>query len=91
MTGAGITWASSNAAVATIDGTGRATAVDSGTTTITVTDTSGASASTTLTVRQRAALSVLRAGAGTGSVISSPAGISCGTRVLGDSTTSAPA
>ena len=78
MTGSGVTWASSNAAVATIDGSGRATALDSGATTITVTDTSGASASTTLTVRQRAALSVLRAGTGTGNVISSPAGINCG-------------
>ena len=79
MIGSGITWTSSNPAVATIDGTGRATAIDSGATTITVTDTSGASASTTLTVRQRAALSVIRAGTGTGSVISSPAGIDCGT------------
>jgi alpha-tubulin suppressor-like RCC1 family protein len=78
MTGTGIAWASSNSLVATIDGTGRATALDSGATTITIIDTSGASASTTLTVRQRAALSVIRAGPGTGSVISSPAGISCG-------------
>ena len=54
--------------------------LDSGSTTITATDTSGASASTTLTVRQRAALSVIRAGAGAGSVISSPAGITCGTQ-----------
>ncbi len=80
MTGTGITWASSNPGVATIDGTGRATALDSGATTITVTDTSAATASTTLTVRQRAALSVIRAGAGAGSVVSSPAGITCGTQ-----------
>jgi hypothetical protein len=79
MTGTPITWTSSNPSVATIDATGRATAVDSGATTITVTDTSGASASTSLTVRQRAALSVIRAGTGTGSVISNPPGINCGT------------
>jgi hypothetical protein len=79
MIGSGIIWTSSNPAVAAIDGSGRATAVDSGATTITVTDTSGASASTTLTVRQRAALSVIRTGTGAGTVISSPPGIDCGT------------
>jgi alpha-tubulin suppressor-like RCC1 family protein len=80
MVGAGITWTSSHPTVATIDGTGRAIALDSGATTITATDTSGASASTTLTVRQRAALSVIRAGTGTGGVTSSPSGINCGTQ-----------
>ena len=79
MTGTGVTWTSSNTAVATIDATGRATGVRAGTTTITATDSAGASASTTLTVRDQITLSVVRAGAGTGSVISSPAGISCGT------------
>ena len=79
MTGTGVTWSSSNAAVATIDATGRATAVGPGTTTITATDSAGASASTTLTVRDRITLSVVRAGVGTGSVSSSPPGISCGT------------
>ena len=42
------------------------------------TDTTGANASATLTVRQRAALSVLVAGAGAGRVTSAPAGIDCG-------------
>jgi len=82
MTGTGATWTSSNSAVATIDATGLATGVSPGTTTITATDRSGASASTTLAVRDqvgRVSLSVIRAGAGTGSVSSSPPGISCGT------------
>ncbi len=48
MSGTGVTWTSSNTAVATIDATGRATGVGAGTTTITATDASGASASTTL-------------------------------------------
>ena len=38
MTGTGVTWTSSNTAVATIDATGRATGVGPGTTTITATD-----------------------------------------------------
>src|SRR3989449_184920 len=82
MTGTGATSTSSNSAVATIDATGLATGVSPGTTTITATDRSGASASTTLAVRDqvgRVSLSVIRAGAGTGSVSSSPSGISCGT------------
>ena len=82
MTGTGVTWTSSNTAVATIDATGRASGVGAGTTTITATDASGARASTTLTVVGQTSqfnLSVLRAGAGTGSVSSNPTGISCGT------------
>jgi alpha-tubulin suppressor-like RCC1 family protein len=81
MTGTGVTWTSSNTAVATIDATGRASGVSAGTTTITATDSSGARASTTLTVVGQTSqfnLSVLRAGAGTGSVTSNPPGISCG-------------
>jgi alpha-tubulin suppressor-like RCC1 family protein len=81
MRGTGVTWQSSNTAVATIDATGRATGVNAGTTTITATDGSGASGSTTLTVSGQTGqftLSVVRAGAGTGSVTSSPAGINCG-------------
>jgi len=77
--GAGVTWASSNTTVATIDATGLATGRGAGTTTITATDGSGASASTTLRVRDLVALSVIREGDGTGSVSSSPLGISCGT------------
>ena len=82
MTGPGVTWRSSNTAVATIDATGRATGVNPGSATITATDGSGANASTTLTVTGQTAqftLSVVRAGAGTGSVTSNPPGISCGT------------
>jgi len=79
MTGTGVTWTSSNTAVATIDAAGRATGVSRGTTTITATDGSGTSASTTLTVRELVTLSVIRAGNGTGTVSSSPPGISCGT------------
>src|SRR5439155_11153865 len=78
MTGTGVAWTSSNTAVATIDSTGRATALNSGTTTITATDTSGTSASTTLTVPERFTLSVVPAGGGLGSVSSNPPGITCG-------------
>jgi uncharacterized protein YjdB len=78
MSGTGITWSSSNTTVATIDATGRATGVGHGTTTITATDSSGASASTTLTVRDRIPLTVVRTGAGSGTVSSSPSGITCG-------------
>ena len=79
VTGTGVTWTSSNTAIATIDSTGLAHAVNSGATTITATDTSGAAASTTLRIRDRAALSVVLAGAGAGAVTSAPGGISCGT------------
>ncbi|TMK74425.1 MAG: hypothetical protein E6G48_03490 [Actinobacteria bacterium] len=79
MSGTGVTWTSSNTAVATIDATGRATCVGAGTTAITATDASGASASTTLTVVGDVTLSVFRTGAGTGTVTSSPPGINCGT------------
>src|SRR2546426_1110997 len=48
--GTGVTWASSNTTVATIDATGLATGRSAGTATITATDGSGASASTTLAV-----------------------------------------
>jgi len=79
MSGTGVTWTSSDTAVATIDAAGRATGVRAGITTITATDTSGATASTTLTVRDRVTLSVTPAGTGAGTVTSSPAGIACGT------------
>jgi alpha-tubulin suppressor-like RCC1 family protein len=79
MTGTGAAWTSSDSAVATIDATGLATGRSAGTTTITARDGSGASASTTLTVTGRVALSVIPRGTGTGSVSSSPPGISCGT------------
>jgi alpha-tubulin suppressor-like RCC1 family protein len=78
MHGTGITWSSSNPFVATIDSTGRATAWNSGTATITATDSSGTSPSATLTVPQRFPLAVTRAGAGSGSVSSSPPAIDCG-------------
>ena len=83
MTGTGggggtVTWTSSNTGVATIDANGRATGVGSGVTTITATDSTGDSGSTSLTVVGQRTLSVVRAGAGTGSVASNPAGIDCG-------------
>ncbi len=76
----GVTWASSNTAVATINATGRATGVGPGTTTITATDASGNSGSTTLTVAGASdpTLSVVKTGGGSGIVISSPPGINCG-------------
>ena len=78
MAATNVTWASSNPSVATIDATGRATAIAPGITTITATDPSGTTASTTLTVPAQVTLSVARAGVGTGSVASSPTGIDCG-------------
>jgi alpha-tubulin suppressor-like RCC1 family protein len=85
MTGTGggggggtVTWTSSNPGVATIDANGRATGVGSGVTTITATDSTGDSGSTSLTVAGQRTLSVVRSGAGTGSVTSNPAGIDCG-------------
>src|SRR6185295_2870242 len=79
MTGTGVTWTSSNPAVAAIDAGGRATGAAQGTTTITATDSTGATASTTLRVLDRSVLTVVRAGAGSGTVTSSPSGINCGT------------
>jgi alpha-tubulin suppressor-like RCC1 family protein len=81
VTGTGVTWSSSNTAVATIDATGLATGLARGSTFITATDGSGSSASTMLTVTEPAGpatLSVSALGTGSGSVSSSPAGISCG-------------
>jgi alpha-tubulin suppressor-like RCC1 family protein len=81
MSGAGITWTSSNTAVATIDGAGRASAVGPGVATITASDASGATATTTLAViLPRFTLTVNKAGLGAslGSVSSSPAGVTCG-------------
>jgi alpha-tubulin suppressor-like RCC1 family protein len=68
-------WTSSDPAVATIDETGLATSVAPGLTTITATF-GGVSASTTLDVMVLSNLTVVRNGSG--SVTSSPAGISCG-------------
>src|SRR3954466_2560467 len=79
VSGTGLTWTSSDTTVATIDASGRATGVHRGLTTISVTDSAGNTASTALTVRSLESLSVALAGAGVGSVSSSPAGISCGT------------
>jgi alpha-tubulin suppressor-like RCC1 family protein len=78
MTGTGVTWTSSDTAVATIDAAGRATGIGHGVSTITGTDAFGATASTTLTVRQLVTLSVIRTGGGTGTVSSVPVGIDCG-------------
>jgi alpha-tubulin suppressor-like RCC1 family protein len=80
VTGSGpVTWTSSDTRVATIDAaTGLATALSLGSTTITA-SANGASGSTVLTVVKRVTLSVVRTGTGSGTVSSSPAGISCGT------------
>ena len=81
----GLTWASSNPSVATVNASGLATGVGPGTTTVTATDGFGGSASTTLTVtaaKQR--LSVILQGNGGGSVTSTPAGISCGSDCVED-------
>lgn len=76
-----VAWTSGNTTVATINAAGLATGRSPGTATITATDGAGASASTTLTVGGQASqfdLSVVRSGAGTGTVTSNPAGINCG-------------
>jgi hypothetical protein len=75
----GVTWTSSNTAVATISATGRATGVSRGVTSISVTDSAGNTTSTLLTVRTLETLVVTRSGIGTGTVTSAPAGINCGT------------
>jgi len=78
MNGTGLTWSSSDTTVATIDGSGLATAVGRGTTTITVTDAAGNSGSTTLTATDTSTLTVTLQGSGSGNVTSTPAGINCG-------------
>ncbi len=82
MQGTGVTWTSSNTAVATINAAGLATGVSPGTTTITATDSSGAmAAQRSLSVDKPASspCQSFGAGAGTGTVTSNPAGINCGT------------
>jgi alpha-tubulin suppressor-like RCC1 family protein len=73
----GVAWTSSDPSVATINGSGVATAVAAGSTTITATS-GGQSGSTTLTVASPVTLTLIREGAGAGTVTSSPAGINCG-------------
>jgi alpha-tubulin suppressor-like RCC1 family protein len=76
--GIGVMWTSSEPTVATIDAaTGVATARNPGTTTITATS-GGRTGSATLRVGTRPVLSVTRAGAGAGTIASSPPGIDCG-------------
>src|SRR5439155_11141965 len=75
--GGGVTWTSSDTTVATIDGSGLATARGPGSTTITATS-AGRSGSTTLTVVTRPSLTVIREGTGSGAVTSNPPGINCG-------------
>jgi alpha-tubulin suppressor-like RCC1 family protein len=78
VNGTGLSWTSSDTNVATIDASGRATALVRGTTTITATDSFGNSGSTPLTVKAMLALNVSRVGDGSGTVTSAPAGINCG-------------
>ncbi|HKN49535.1 MAG TPA: Ig-like domain-containing protein, partial [Actinomycetota bacterium] len=75
--GGGVTWTSSNTAVATIDANGLATGRGAGSTTITAAS-AGRSGSTTLTVVTRPTLTVIPEGTGRGTVTSNPAGINCG-------------
>lgn len=78
VSGTGLTWTSSNPTVATVNAAGRATGIARGTTTIMATDSADNRASTMLSVRTLETLSVTRAGAGSGTVTSTPAGIACG-------------
>jgi len=78
VVGPGLSWSSSDTAVATVDANGRATALARGTTTIAVADGWGHTGSTTLTVKAMLALNVSRTGDGNGTVTSAPAGINCG-------------
>ncbi len=81
-------WTTSNSAVATIDEIGRATGLAQGAATITASfdfmvidrfhPKDHRSGSTTLTVGERPTLTVVRSGLGTGTVASSPGGITCG-------------
>ena len=77
VVGLGVTWTSSDTAVATINAAGLATGRNPGSSVITATS-GGRSGSTTLTVGTRPSLSVIREGTGNGTVISNPAGINCG-------------
>ncbi len=73
-----LTWSSGNTAVATVDANGLATGLSPGATTITAASGS-ISGSATLTVASSVfTLSVSKAGTGSGTVTSSPAGIDCG-------------
>jgi hypothetical protein len=77
VVGLGVTWTSSDTAVATINAAGLATGRNPGSSVITATS-GGRSGSTTLTVGTRPSLSVMREGTGNGTVTSNPAGIDCG-------------
>ena len=79
VNGTGLTWTSSDTTVASIDARGQATGIHRGVATISVTDAAGNTTSTSLTVRSLETLSVALAGTGSGSVSSTPAGITCGT------------
>lgn len=79
MNSTGVTWTSSNTAVAPISATGRATGASRGVTSISVTDSGGNTTSTLLTVRTLEKLVVTKSGIGAGTVTSTPAGINCGT------------
>lgn len=78
-----VTWSSSDVSVASIDATGLATAGVNGTTTIVASSTAGrhgatTTAQATLSVGATLLVTVTKLGAGTGTVTSTPAGITCG-------------
>jgi hypothetical protein len=79
MHATGMTWTTSNPAVATVSASGVVTGVGQGVATIGVSDALGNTASTSVTVQGLQTLSVLRQGDGSGSVTSAPSGIACGT------------
>jgi len=75
----GLTWTSSNPAVATVNSVGVVTGVARGTATITVADPFGNTGSVAVSVKEMLALGVIRQGDGLGTVTSAPAGLNCPT------------
>jgi hypothetical protein len=77
--GTGLTWTSSDPAIATVSSTGVVTGVARGTTTISVADPFGNTGSTSVNVKTMLTLAIIRQGDGTGTVTSAPAGVTCPT------------
>jgi len=79
----GLTWASDNPSVATVNSSGVVTGVSRGTANISVTDPFGNTGSVAVTVRAMLTLAVLEQGDGGGTVTSAPAGVNCPTACSG--------